>query len=106
MLDFLKREETKDINVNELDNMIGKIELIDIREPYEVSGGSIKTAKNIPMGNLINSPQKYLIKNKTYYIMCQSGARSSRTVKMLAKQGYDVINVLGGMGSYRGSKRK
>lgn len=38
--------------------------------------GSLKTAKNIPMGNLLTNPGKYLLKDKTYYLMCQSGARS------------------------------
>jgi len=38
--------------------------------------------------------------------MCQSGARSGRTTKKLAKQGFTVINVTGGMGSYLGKKRK
>ena len=106
MFNFLKKEDNKTIKVNDVDELIGAIELIDIREPYEFKGGSIKTAKNIPMGNLLSQPGKYLIKNKTYYLMCQSGARSRRTSKALAKQGYDVINVLGGIGAYRGKKGK
>ena len=106
MFDFLKRDDSKVIHVNDMDSLIGKVELIDIREPYEFKSGSILTAKNIPMGNLLEQPQKYLIKDKTYYIMCQSGGRSSRAVSILLKQGYQVINVAGGMGSYVGTKRK
>ena len=34
------------IGVNDLDKLIGTIDLIDIREPYEFTGGHIKTAKN------------------------------------------------------------
>jgi rhodanese-related sulfurtransferase len=106
MFDFLKKDTDKVIHVNDIDNLIGKVELIDIREPYEYQSGSIKTAKNIPMGTLLGNPGKYLIQAKTYYIMCQSGGRSSRACGMLTKQGYDVINVAGGMGSYVGTKRK
>lgn len=105
MFDFLKRDESKVINVNDMDNLIGKVELIDIREPYEYRGGSLKTAKNIPMGNLSANPEKYLAKDKTYYIMCQSGGRSGMLTRILTKQGYSVINVAGGMGSYVGTKR-
>ena len=105
MFDFLKKEDCKAIHVNDLDNLIGKIELIDIRELYEYAGGSIKTAKNIPMGNLLIEPEKYMSKDKTYYLMCRSGARSARTVDALTKQGFDVVNVSGGMGSYAGTKR-
>ena len=106
MFDFLKRDDRKVINVNNMDNLIGSVEIIDIREPYEYKSGTLRTAKNIPMGNLLTSPDKYLIKNKTYYIMCQSGGRSGRTTRTLSKQGFDVIDVAGGMGSYVGSKRK
>ena len=106
MFDFLKKDETKVINVNDMDDLIGKVELIDIREPYEYQSGTLRTARNIPMNNLLTSPEKYLIKDKTYYIMCQSGGRSGRTTKILAKQGFNVINVAGGMGSYVGTRRK
>ncbi len=106
MFSFLKKDDGKVINVNELDNLAGKVDLIDIREPYEYKGGSLRSAKNIPMHDLINQPDKYIKKDKTYYIMCQSGARSSRTCNFLKKQGFDVINVSGGIGSYVGTKRK
>lgn len=105
MFEFLRRDSSPVIHVNDLDNLIGKINLIDIREPYEYKSGSIKTAKNIPMGTLLENPGKYLSKDKTYYILCQSGARSSRATSLLTKQGYQVINVAGGVGSYVGAKR-
>lgn len=106
MLSFLKRNNSKVIHVNDLDELIGKIELIDIREPYEYKSGSIQTAENIPMGELLERPEKYLSKDKSYYIICQSGGRSSSAVKVLERQGYQVINVAGGVGSYVGAKRK
>lgn len=106
MFGLLKKEECKMINANDIDELIGEIELIDIREPYEYLGGSIKSAKNIPMQKLISEPSKYLKDDKTYYLMCLSGARSSRTCRYLTKLGYDVVNVVGGYGSYVGTKRK
>ena len=106
MFDFLKRDGAEVIHVNEMDQLIGKVELIDIREAYEFKGGSIKTAKNIPMGNLLSELDKFLKKDKTYYIMCQSGGRSGRATRSLMKQGFKVIDVIGGIGSYTGTKRK
>lgn len=105
MLGLFKNNE-KVINVNDMDNLLGKVELIDIRETYEYNNGSLKTAKNIPMGELLNTPEKYLDKDKKYYIMCQSGGRSARTCRSLTNEGFDVINVAGGMGSYVGTMRK
>ena len=106
MFEFLKKDEIDVVNVNDLDNLIGKIKLIDIREPYEYASGTIKSAKNIPMGDLLSETDKYLDKQNTYYIMCQSGARSGRATKQLSNQGYQVVNVSGGMGSYVGTRRK
>lgn len=106
MFGFLKKDETKVVHVNEIDDLLGKIELIDIREPYEFKSGSVKTSRNIPMGNLLENPDRFLMKDKTYYLMCQSGARSGRASKVLLRQGYDIVNVSGGMGTYVGTKRK
>lgn len=105
MFDFLKRDAGKVINVNDMDDLIGKVELIDIREPYEFKTGSLKTARNIAMSNLLANPEKYIIKDKTYYILCQSGARSGNATRTLTKMGYDVVNIVGGIGSYVGTKR-
>ena len=99
MFNFFGRETVKSVHVNDLE------QLIDIREPYEFAGGSIKTAKNIPMGELLAAPEKYITKDKTYYIVCQSGGRSAQAASVLAKQGYDVVNVSGGVGSYAGAQR-
>ncbi len=106
MFGLFNKNTGKIINVNDIDNLIGKINLIDIREPYEYRSGSIKSAKNIPMGELLEDPDKYLEKDKEYHIVCQSGGRSARACNKLTGLGFDVVNVAGGVGSYAGSKRK
>ena len=106
MFGIFNKNAGKVINVNDIDNLIGKINLIDIREPYEYRTGSIKTAKNIPMSDLLGEPDKYLQKDKEYHIVCQSGGRSARAYSKLEGLGFDVVNVAGGVGSYVGSKRK
>lgn len=106
MLHILKQNNKKVLHINDMDSLLGKVELIDIRESYEYNTGTLDTAKNIPMGDMLGNPEQYLDKDKTYYIMCQSGARSGQACKLLTRMGYDVINVSGGMGSYVGTKRK
>ncbi|GKU23197.1 rhodanese-like domain-containing protein [Clostridium folliculivorans] len=88
------------ISVHDLDERLGKIDLIDIREDYEYKSGHIPKAKNIPMGQLLAKPDKYLDKEKEYHIICQSGGRSARACDELSSQGYKIINVSGGTGSY------
>ena len=106
MFEFLKKDSVKSININEIDDLIGKVNVIDVREPHEFKNGSLKTAKNIPMGDLAKNPGKYLKKDNTYYLFCLSGARSKRTSSYLYDEGFEVVNLSGGIGSYRGANRK
>lgn len=105
MFSFLKKDY-EIININDIDPIINNIDLIDIRETYEYRNGHIKTAKNIPMGNLLQNPSKYLTKEKKYYIMCQSGVRSKNTSNKLSKSGFNIVNVTGGFSSYAGLNKK
>jgi rhodanese-related sulfurtransferase len=102
----IRKNEMKVMHVNEIDSLVGKVELIDIRENLEYKSGTIKSAKNIPMGDLLNEPKKYLNTDKTYYILCQSGGRSAKACSVLTKQGFNVVNVSGGVGSYVGTRRQ
>lgn len=92
----------KNIDINNLDEILGSINLIDIREVYEYEEGTLKTAINIPMGKILEYPEEYLNKDEKYYIMCRSGARSLNTCLALKKEGYQVINVAGGIIRYTG----
>ncbi|MDR5586992.1 MULTISPECIES: rhodanese-like domain-containing protein [Clostridium] len=92
------------IDVSEIDELLGKIELIDIREPFEYRVGSLKTSKNIPMHDLLDNADNYLDKNKEYYLICRSGARTASVCIDLREKGFDVINVYGGMISYDGDQ--
>lgn len=99
---LFNRKNKNSISVNEIKNILGNVSLIDIREPNEYSSGHIPTARNIPMTNLLKNPDNYLDKSKEYYIVCQSGGRSSLACNFLLKQGYNVFNVSGGTDSYSG----
>lgn len=98
--DYVKRY----IGVNELDDLIGKISIIDISQIFEFKRGSLYGAINISMRRLVANPSYYLDKDTRYYIMCRTGIRSIATCGKLLSLGYDVINVSGGFNSYRGDK--
>lgn len=102
---FNRNNNKETIWAEDLDDMLDDIHLIDIREGYELLSGKVKTAQHIPMGNLLSTPECYLNKDEKYYIMCQSGMRSMRTVKALQEKGYNVVNVKGGMAAYKGRNR-
>ncbi|MEH7441524.1 rhodanese-like domain-containing protein [Bacillus sp. JJ1122] len=87
----------------EVQNGLGKneFEVVDVREVSEVAEGIIPGAIHIPLG-LLEFRMNELDKNKTYVIVCRSGGRSSRATQFLEYQGFNVINMQGGMMSWQG----
>lgn len=100
MFPSFTKKDFNSISIHDLDDILENINLVDIREVYEYKSGHVPTAKNIPMGELLSQPEKYLDKSKEYHIICQSGGRSSRACGDLSSKGYKVVNVFGGTGSY------
>lgn len=88
------------IDSKDVKNLIGNINIIDIRENYLYNLSNIPTSKNIPSNYLLLNPNKYLDKNKTYYIYCSSGYTSALVCNKLSSNGYKVINILGGYKSF------
>lgn len=90
------------INIKDLMIMLEKepLNIIDIRNSYEYLYGKIPTAINIDKLLLLNNPDAYLNKNKTYYIYCQSGNTSNTLVSKLNKKGYNTVNIIGGYNNY------
>ena len=68
--------------------------IIDVREPFEFRVGHIKNAVNIPLQQISNYHGN---KNKTIYLVCQSGRRSEMAANILNKLGYHAISMEGGL---------
>ncbi|MEF9951601.1 MAG: rhodanese-like domain-containing protein [Clostridium sp.] len=106
MINKLNGVDYKSINVNEIDSIIDKLSLIDIREPEEYTKGHLPTAKNIPMKELVEFADDYLDKSKEYHIVCQAGGRSARMCRFLSSNGFNVVDVAGGTMGYKGNVTK
>lgn len=76
--------------------------LLDVRTPEEFRSGHAKGAKNIDVsGGGFHKELEQCDKNQVYYVVCQSGMRSRRAAKIMAKLGFKkVYNVRGGMMSW------
>ena len=85
----------ENISVEEL-KKLNNINIIDIRSIEKYNNGHIVNSKNITAENLIIKPEKYLNKSEKYYIYCQKGIQSRKVCQVLIKNGYNVVNVLGG----------
>lgn len=94
----------KSISVEEVQQLLesGKeLNLIDVREVEEVAAGIIPTAINIPLG-LIEFRMNELDKSKEYIMVCRSGGRSGNATMFLENQGFNVVNMDGGMLAWAG----
>lgn len=77
-------------------------QLIDVREPDEVAGGSLPGAVNIPLGQLGDRLDE-LDRSRRVVLLCRSGGRSTMAAEKLTAAGFgDVVNLAGGMLGYRG----
>lgn len=76
-----------------------KLSLVDVREVEEFETLHLEGAQNLPLSQLADIYDR-LDKNLLYYVICKSGMRSARACQFLVEQGYDVINVQGGMTAF------
>ena len=74
-----------------------KIQLIDIREPYELVQLPFAHAINFPLQYLLSKESALLDKQQMYYIICHHGQRSYVVTEILTNKGYNVVNVVGGI---------
>ena len=76
---------------------------LDVRTPGEYNGGHVPSAKNIPV-QVLSSRLAEVPQDKTVYVYCESGVRSTRAVKLLVEAGYtNVINMKASMRGWRGA---
>ena len=86
----------KEITPEELRKKLSKVQLIDIREPYEVEDGNIKGSINIPMGDFLENLDQ-LDKSKQIVIYCNTARRSKPVIYMTYKlHGIILYNLKGG----------
>lgn len=72
-------------------------QLVDVRQPGEVAGGTLPGFANIPLGELERRIGE-LDANRRVVLLCRSGNRSGAAARFLASQGFeDLVNLSGGM---------
>lgn len=76
--------------------------LLDVRTQGEFRSGSIRGARNIDfMSPSFMSTVSTLDKSKEYFLVCRSGSRSGQACNMMAKEGFKVFNLAGGIGEWQ-----
>ena len=75
---------------------LDNVNIIDIRDHYLYERGHIKNAINVPLRVLRTMPDKYLVKDKVYYLICETGFNSKRLSDILNNMGYHTYSIKNG----------
>ena len=81
----------------------GRIAVLDVREPGEVSGGVIEQSARIPLGKL-KSRTGELDGERLLVVYCRGGYRSSIATSLLRRAGFrNIANLTGGFDAWKTS---
>jgi rhodanese-related sulfurtransferase len=75
---------------------------LDVRERDEWRAGHIHNARHIPLGELVARIDE-LPADRQIVCVCRVGGRSAQATVFLNRQGYEVVNLDGGMEAWRGA---
>ena len=87
--------------VNLVDN--SEYYFLDVRTMSEHADGAIPNTDCIPLQEIeqrLSELNDY--KNKKIIVYCRSGNRSGKATKILKENGFDAVNLIGGMNSWEG----
>ena len=97
------------IKLGEQMKLDSSLVILDVRNPYELQEylGHIDGVINIPVQELekrINELDEF--KEREIAVICRSGVRSVSATNILLQNGFNAINVEGGMIRYRAEENK
>lgn len=82
------------------------VQVLDVRTTGEFQSGHIQNAFQANWNDSKEFQERiqHLDKTKTVYVYCQAGARSAAAQNFLIEKGYNVVNLEGGMSSWKMSQ--
>ncbi len=72
------------------------VQLVDVREPYEVEAGRLAGARHIELERLASNAET-LPRDKPIVFHCRLGARSALAARAFRSAGYDAWSMRGGI---------
>jgi len=78
--------------------------LLDVREDDEWAAGHAPGAVHIPLAAVADSLDD-VPEGSPVYVVCRSGGRSARAAAYLNANGWEAVNVVGGMSAWAAAAR-
>ena len=99
------KSRIREITPRQVAGQLGKITVVDVREPEEFTAGHLPGAINIPRGLLefrVDAHPILCDRNCTIVMQCQSGRRSALATVAMQEMGYtNVVNMAGGFTAWK-----
>ena len=99
-----EKEEIYNIAAYEVDKYMKEwgedVLLIDVREEAKYKQAHIFNAINIPSRDILEK-RVDIPKDKILVVYCDRGGLSMTVARYLQKEGYQVVNLIGGLKNYR-----
>jgi rhodanese-related sulfurtransferase len=74
----------------------GEVDLVDVREPVEWTGGHIPGARHVPLDRFRSAPASFLVRDAIVFV-CAAGVRSQTAARIAEANGFTkVYNLSGG----------
>lgn len=91
-------EEMTATELNDLMKSDAEVQIIDVREPFEVEIARIPNTKLIPLAEVV-SRAKEIDSSRTAIVHCKAGGRSAKAIAALKESGYTgrLVNLKGGI---------
>lgn len=71
--------------------------IFDVRQKERYDDFHLQGALHLEKGLLLESPNKYMNKQDTYYVTCNGGNSAGMIAAILSNQGFKIISLEGGM---------
>lgn len=98
------------VNAEEFEKAIAEegVQLIDVRGAEEYAEGHIKGSINMDLKgeDFVGNANKTLNKENTVAVYCRSGRRSKEASKLLAQEGFKIVELNGGFNEWKESQRE
>ena len=93
------------MTVSDLDDPLGdELSVIDVRVQIEWDHGHIDGAVHLPMTEFVD--RRAELPDGRLLVVCRVGNRSARVTAYLVQQGYDAVNLDGGMVDWAAAGRR
>ncbi len=94
----------QEITVSELAALGSAALVLDVREDGEYAEAHLTRSTHIPMSDFINRLAE-VPRDDTLYVLCHAGGRSAQVTAYLEQQGFDAVNVAGGISAWQAEGR-